>query len=71
MRLDKRRAKKRGQRIPEKTLWFLIVVGGSLGGYLGMRSFRHKTKHSSFVYGVPITLFVHVFLIAGYTYFFI
>ncbi|MGA9287013.1 MAG: DUF1294 domain-containing protein [Anaerobacillus sp.] len=71
MGLDKRRAKKRGQRIPEKTLWFLIVVGGSLGGYLGMKSFRHKTKHSSFVYGVPIALLVHVFLIAGYVYFFI
>ena len=70
MGVDKRRAKKRNQRISEKTLWILFVVGGSLGGYLGMKSFRHKTKHSTFVYGVPTILLVHVLLIAGFVYYF-
>ena len=69
MGVDKRRAKKRGQRIPEKTLWLFTAIGGSFGSYFGMKHFRHKTKHTQFVYGIPAILVLHIVLIGGYVYF--
>jgi uncharacterized membrane protein YsdA (DUF1294 family) len=68
MGVDKRRAKKRSRRISEKTLWLFIAIGGSIGGYFGMKRFRHKTKHSQFVYGIPAAIIVHFFLIGGCIY---
>ncbi|MBN8208555.1 DUF1294 domain-containing protein [Bacillus sp. NTK071] len=67
MGLDKRRAKQKGQRISEKTLWLFIVIGGSLGSYFGMKQFRHKTKHTQFVYGIPAMIVVH-FVLGCYVY---
>ncbi|WP_166001623.1 DUF1294 domain-containing protein [Bacillus sp. Cs-700] len=68
MGVDKRRAKKRARRISEKTLWLFIVIGGSMGGYLGMKRFRHKTKHSQFIYGIPAVMIVQILLISGSIY---
>jgi uncharacterized membrane protein YsdA (DUF1294 family) len=68
MGVDKRKAKKSARRISEKTLWLFIVIGGSIGGYFGMKRFRHKTKHSQFVYGIPAVMVVHIFLIGGSIY---
>nr|WP_255461960.1 DUF1294 domain-containing protein [Pseudalkalibacillus hwajinpoensis] len=68
MGVDKRRAKKSARRISEKTLWLFIVIGGSIGGYLGMKRFRHKTKHSQFIYGIPAVMIVHILLISGFIY---
>nr|WP_098445798.1 DUF1294 domain-containing protein [Bacillus sp. es.036] len=68
MGVDKRRAKKSARRISEKTLWLFIVIGGSIGGYLGMKRFRHKTKHSQFIYGIPAVIIVHILLISGSIY---
>ena len=51
MGYDKRQAKQKGQRIPEKNLWFLAILGGGIGSYLGMQIFRHKTRHTSFRIG--------------------
>ena len=53
---DKRRARKGRRRIPEATLFSVAVLGGSLGAIAGMYAFRHKTKHRSFVYGMPAIL---------------
>ena len=50
---DKVKAKKNQWRIPEATLMGLAIVGGSLGVYMGMRLFRHKTLHPKFSIGVP------------------
>ena len=50
MGADKRRARTGAWRVPEKTLFLLALLGGALGGMLGMRAFRHKTKHWYFVY---------------------
>ena len=50
---DKRRAKKGQWRVPEKTLFLLPLLGGSVGGILGMRVFHHKTRHWYFRWGIP------------------
>lgn len=50
------RGKKPRRRIPEKTLFLIAALGGSLGVLAGMYLFRHKTKHKSFVFGVPLIL---------------
>ena len=44
MFLDKQKAKRGKWRIPEKTLFLLALLGGSLGTTLGMHLCRHKTK---------------------------
>lgn len=51
---DKRRAVKGRRRIRERTLFILAFLGGSVGLYAAMLLFRHKTKHPSFMIGVPL-----------------
>lgn len=63
MGMDKRRAMKNLWRIPEKTLFFTSLAGGSIGSILGMQFFRHKTKHTSFVIGMPCILLFQIALI--------
>ena len=63
--LDKAKAKRGARRVPEATLFFLAVLGGSLGGLLGMAVFRHKTLHKSFRIGFPVILIAQLAL-AGY-----
>lgn len=62
---DKRKAKKGKMRVPEKTLFLLAGIGGSIGALLGMQVLRHKTKHMSFVIGIPLILIVQILLAAG------
>ncbi|HIY10831.1 MAG TPA: DUF1294 domain-containing protein [Candidatus Anaerofilum excrementigallinarum] len=51
---DKRCSKRPGvRRVPERTLFGWALAGGSLGLWLGMQLFRHKTRHWYFVWGVP------------------
>lgn len=59
---DKRRAQKRRDRVPEKTLFLLAAIGGSLGILIAMYRKRHKTRHASFTIGVPVLLFVNAIL---------
>lgn len=57
MTYDKKLAVKgRGRRIPEKTLFGWAAAGGALGAIAAMRLRRHKTKHASFVIGLPLLL---------------
>lgn len=60
MGIDKLKAKKRAWRIPEATLFLLVIFGGSLGGILGMFLFRHKTRHWYFLYGFPLILILQL-----------
>ncbi len=60
MGVDKIKAKRRKWRIPEATLFLVAVIGGSIGSIAGMYIFRHKTKHLSFVIGMPVILFVQI-----------
>ena len=59
---DKRRARRGAWRVPEKTLFLLPLLGGSVGALLGMRVFRHKTKHWYFGWGVPAILLAQMAL---------
>jgi len=65
---DKRRAKLGRWRVSEATLLFIGLLGGCFGLLLGMRVFRHKTKHLKFTILVPMEC---ILWIAGVIYFFI
>ena len=60
MLTDKVKAKKNRWRIPERTLLGLCAIGGSLGGLIGMRLFRHKTLHPRFSIGIPVMLALQI-----------
>ena len=68
MGIDKYKARNGLWRIPEKTLFGLALVGGSIGGILGMKVFRHKTKHNSFKFGFPAILLVQLAVIGWIAY---
>jgi uncharacterized membrane protein YsdA (DUF1294 family) len=63
MLTDKLRAKQYRWRIPEATLMGIAAAGGSFGAYVGMKLFRHKTRHPKFAFGIPALLAVHVILL--------
>ena len=64
MGADKRRAKRGAWRISERALFLPALLGGALGGTLGMRVFRHKTKHWYFRWGFPLLLILQAGLLA-------
>ena len=66
--VDKAKARRGAWRVPEKTLFLLPLLGGSLGALLGMLTFRHKTKHWYFVWGVPAILLAQAALAAWLLY---
>ena len=61
--VDKWKARRDKWRIPEETLIWLAIVGGSIGALLEMHLFRHKTKHKKFLIGIPVILLIQVVLI--------
>lgn len=63
MGIDKSRARRKVWRIPESTLFFIALIGGSIGSLLGMYGFRHKTRHWYFVWGMPAILVLQVAVI--------
>lgn len=60
MGIDKFKAKEGMWRTKEKTLFLIAVFGGSIGSIIGMYAFHHKTKHNSFVFGMPIILIAQI-----------
>lgn len=67
--IDKRRAIRKAWRIPESVLIGFAAIGGSVGAFLAMFVFRHKTKHAKFTVGVPLILVAQIFAaIAFYKY---
>ncbi|SFO95305.1 Uncharacterized membrane protein YsdA, DUF1294 family [Oscillibacter sp. PC13] len=68
--LDKWKAKRKTKndavrRVPEKTLFLLSALGGSIGALLGMKVWHHKTLHKSFRFGIPVILILQVLIPAG------
>ena len=66
--VDKAKARRGAWRVPEKTLFLLPLLGGSVGALLGMLVFRHKPKHWYFVWGIPLILLAQIAL-AVWVYF--
>ncbi len=62
MGADKSKARRGAWRIPEKMLFLVSLLGGSVGTWAGMYIFRHKTKHWYFVVGMPAILILHIVL---------
>jgi uncharacterized membrane protein YsdA (DUF1294 family) len=63
MMIDKIKAKKNLWRIPEATLFLVAAIGGSIGSIAGMYTFRHKTKHMKFTFGMPLILAAQIVVI--------
>ncbi len=62
---DKRLARLHRYRISERTL-ILSAAFGPVGALAGMLAFHHKIRKHKFFVGVPILLFLHLFLVAKY-----
>ena len=57
MLLDKNRSRKAGaERISEGMLFFMATFFGSVGVFLGMITFHHKTKQWHFILGIPMLI---------------
>ena len=63
MGVDKWKARKQAFRIPEASLFLIAVIGGSIGSIIGMYTFRHKTRHLTFVIGMPVILAIQLLLL--------
>ena len=64
--IDKLKAKRSKWRVPEATLLWLSVFGGSIGAWLGMKAWHHKTQHKKFKYGVPTIIIIQIIIIILY-----
>ena len=64
--IDKWKARRDKWRISEATLLGLAVIGGSIGAWLGMKVWHHKTLHKKFRYGLPLILFAQIVLLVLY-----
>ena len=61
--IDKWKAKRSKWRISEATLLMLAVIGGSIGAWIGMKVWHHKTLHKKFRYGIPIIILLQIALL--------
>lgn len=66
MGVDKWKARKGSQRIPEMTLLVFCACFGGLGGWLGMQVFRHKIRKKKFTLTVPVMMVAQLALLAVY-----
>jgi len=62
---DKRRAERGGQRVAERTMHVLELLGGWPGSFLARRRFRHKTRKTSFRVLSWLCTVTHVAVVAG------
>ena len=61
--IDKWKAKRSKWRISEAMLLALAVMGGSIGAWLGMKTWHHKTLHKKFRFGIPLILIAQILLL--------
>ncbi|WP_343696160.1 DUF1294 domain-containing protein [Flavobacterium sp.] len=60
---DKYQARKNKRRVPENTLFFLELIGGTIGLLTAMFLFRHKTSKTSFIVKFILIFLIQVVLI--------
>lgn len=65
MGYDKRCAHRGKWRVSERRLFMAAVCFGALGGLLGMKVFRHKTRHWSFRIGFPLLMIIQCSIMAA------
>ena len=63
MWFDKHEAKIGDWRVPERTLFLLVLLGGGIGGIAGMYVFRHKTRKWYFKIGFPAILIMQIIFV--------
>ncbi len=66
--IDKWKARKTMWRIREASLLMLAVLGGSIGAWLGMKVWHHKTQHKKFRYGIPAIIIIQIGIIGFFFY---
>ena len=66
--IDKWKARKSLWRNREASLLMLAVLGGSIGAWLGMKVWHHKTQHKKFRYGIPAIIIVQIAVIGYFFY---
>lgn len=62
MGYDKSQSRKRGQRVPEKVLLLMSLLGGGIGAFSGSRFFHHKTQKTAFKIVLPLGFIIAVVL---------
>lgn len=68
--IDKWKSRHDKWRITEARLLSVALLGGSLGAFLGMKIWHHKTLHPRFRYGLPLILFLHLAISVAVVYYF-
>lgn len=63
--VDKRRAKRKGPRVRERTLHLMSWMGGAPGGWCGRHWLRHKTLKPGFAVRLFGATVVHVGIAGG------
>lgn len=66
--VDKWKAKRAKWRVSEAALIWMAVFGGSVGAWLGMKVWHHKTQHKKFTYGLPLILIAQIGLVIWIAY---
>ena len=61
--IDKWKAKHDKWRISEATLLSVTTIGGSIGAWVGMKVWHHKTMHKKFKYGIPLVMVLQFVLL--------
>lgn len=44
------------------------IMGGSIGSWIAMYVFRHKTKHRKFTIGIPVILLFQVYIVGSFSH---
>lgn len=63
MKKDKSFAQDDKRRVRESTLLLVAICGGSVGMYIGMYKFKHKTLHKKFSIGIPIIMTIQIAIV--------
>ena len=68
--IDKWKARHKKWRVTEARLLTFALLGGSVGAFLGMKIWHHKTLHTKFRYGLPCILFLQLAILLAVVYYF-
>ncbi|MDO9536949.1 MAG: DUF1294 domain-containing protein, partial [Thermoplasmata archaeon] len=68
--IDKSKATRDSSRISEFTLLLFSIIGGAMGGVLGMKLFRHKTRKTGFRVILYFCLLINLFAYGWLMYYY-